>query len=128
MTRHQAATAQNRAVARELMKRIAAAALRESTAAVERLEAVVATDPAEVSVDEVLAALAAIRRNRRVLDGRIRHLLGAAVLEGAPVRSIARTAHVPVRTMSRWLAGTPAQWRGRVLVSDARCAYGWCAE
>lgn len=122
MTRRRTATEQNRRVARELMAEVAAKEFRDAVAA---LQALAEADPGEVTADAVLDAFATVRAHRGVLDRRLDHLLGLAVLEGVPVREVARTTGIPTRTLSRRLAGTPADWVGCRLAPAPYSRWGW---
>lgn len=119
MTRRSRATDQNRLVARDLMVRVSTAAVRDTEALSESLSQATDSEP-------VLDALANLRAHRAVIDARINALLGLCVLEGAPVGQIAQVTGIKARTLSRRLAGTPAEWVGRVLVADPRAhPWGW---
>lgn len=125
MTRRRTTTEQNRNVARELMRKVAAKELVEFRDAVAALQALAGADPAEVTAERVLDAFAAVREHRAVLDRRLDALLGLAVLEGVPVREIARATGIPARSLSRRLAGTPAAWVGQTLHPAPYSAWGW---
>lgn len=122
MTRHRSATTQNKMVARELMQKVAATELKEFAVAVGALQALAETD---ASAEEVLDAFAAVREHRAVLERRLDALLGLAVLEGVPIREVARTTGIPARTLTRRLSGTPAAWVGHRLVPAPYSAWGW---
>lgn len=123
MTRRGTATAQNRSVARELMQKVAEKELVEFRGAVAALQALDPGAPAEDALD----AFAEVRAHRAGLDRRLDHLLGLAVLEGVPVREVARTTGIPTRTLTRRLARTPAAWAGRRLAPAPYSAWGWTA-
>ncbi|CPR70079.1 hypothetical protein [Mycobacteroides abscessus] len=125
MTRRRTATEQNRRVARELMATVAVKELKEFAKVVADLQALAET--AEVTAEQVLDAFAAVRAHRAVLDRRLDALLGLAVLEGVPVREVARTTGIPPRTLTRRLAGTPAAWVGQTLHPAPYSAWGWSA-
>lgn len=122
MTRHRSATTQNKMVARELMQKVVATELAEFRDAVAALQALAETD---ACAEEVLDAFAAVRAHRAVLERRLYHLLGLAVLEGIPVREVARTTGIPARTLTRRLVRTPAAWTGHRLVPAPYSAWGW---
>ncbi|WP_026256260.1 hypothetical protein [Mycobacterium sp. 155] len=128
MTRRRAPTAQNRVIAKELMREIPRRELQEFTDAIAAMEALADADPEDVTAEAALDALAALRSHRPLLDARLWHLLGLAVLEGTRPAYVASNAKVPSRTLTRHLAESPAAWCGRVLVADPRRAYGWRTE
>lgn len=127
MTRRGTATEQHRNVATELMAVVAAKELSEFRDAVAALQALGKADPDAASPEAVLDAFAAVRAHRATLDRRLDMLLGLAVLEGVPVREVARTTGIRPRTLSRRLAGTPAAWVGQRLSPAPYSAWGWHA-
>ncbi|WP_078315375.1 hypothetical protein [Mycobacterium sp. D16Q16] len=127
MTRRRTATAQNREVARGLMRQVATAELKEFRDAVAALQALAEADPATVTAEAVLGAFAELRAHRCVLERRLDHLFGLAVLEGVPAREVARATGIPPRTLTRRLAGTPAVWVGAKLFPAPYSAWGWHA-
>lgn len=128
MTRRRTPTAQNRTVARELMRQISWRELEEFRDVIAPMQTLAdVADPATVTADAALEALADLRAHRRVLEARLWHLLGLAVLEGTRPVYVASNAGVPQRTLSRHLSAGPAAWRGRALVADLRSLYGWRA-
>lgn len=128
MTRRRTSTDQNRRVARELMREIPKRELREFTSVIAPMEALADADPEAATAEAALEALAALRTHRPLMEARLWHLLGAAVLEGIRPAYVASNAGVPQRTLSRHLAESPATWCGRTLVSDPLRTYGWRAE
>ncbi len=128
MTRRRTPTEQNRTVARELMRQIPRRELDEFRDVIAPMQTLAeAADPATVTADAALGALAELRTHRRVLEARLWHLLGLAVLEGTRPAYVASNAGVPQRTLGRHLANGPAAWCGRVLAVDPRSPYGWRA-
>lgn len=128
MTRRRNPTTQNRVIARRLMVEIPQTELKELAEAIAPMEALADADPETVTTEAALEALAALRAHRPVLDARLWHLLGLAVLDGTRPAYVSSNSGVPQRTLSRHLAAGPAQWCGRVLVADPRRTYGWRAE
>lgn len=128
MTRRRTPNDQNRRVARELMREIPKRELAEFTAVIAPMQDLADADPESVTAEAALEALAALREHRPVLDARLWHLLGLAVLEGVRPAYVASNSGVPQRTLSRNLATGPAAWCGRVLVSDPHRVYGWRSE
>lgn len=128
MTRRRTPTDENRTVARQLMREVPKQELKEFTAVIAPMQDLADADPESVTAEAALEALAALREHRPVLDARLWHLLGTAVLEGTRPVYVAANAHVPQRTLTRHLATGPATWCGRPLVPDPGRVYGWRAE
>ncbi|SKR41503.1 Uncharacterised protein [Mycobacteroides abscessus subsp. abscessus] len=126
--RRRTPTAQNRVVARELMRSIPKTELEEFRDVIAPMQELAEAAPETITAEAAMDALAALRAHRPVLEARLWHLLGAAVLEGVPPTYVAANAHVAQRTLTRHLATGPAQWCGKVLVADPRRVYGWRAE
>lgn len=128
MTRRRTSTAQNRVVARQLMRSIPKIELEEFRDAIAPMQELADANPETITAEAALDALAALRAHRATLETRLWHLLGVAVLEGTRPVYVASNAQVPQRTLTRHLATGPAAWCGRTLVPDPGRVYGWRAE
>ncbi|MFV8137455.1 hypothetical protein ACNQR7_07775 [Mycolicibacterium senegalense] len=128
MTRRRTPTAQNRVVARELMRSIPKTELEEFRNVIAPMQELAEAAPETITAEAAMDALAALRAHRPVLEARLWHLLGLAVLEGTRPVYVASNAQVPQRTLTRHLATGPAAWCGRALVPDPSRVYGWRAE
>lgn len=103
-------TGSNQRMSQELAPAFAADALKAIGTAAEALHALSkTTDP---TPEQMLSAVLQWHSGLAEIARPVHELLGAAVLGGAAVSTTASKLSVRPQTLSSWLAGTVAQWRG----------------
>ncbi|UQE74028.1 hypothetical protein MYK68_14970 [Gordonia sp. PP30] len=111
----QASTELSRAAAREAVKRIGRAAAREAVKRIGRAAAALKalSETEYPSPAQMIAAVASWTAAEREIHAAVVDVTAAAVLGGAAVTTTARGSHgVRPQTLSNWLSGTAARYRG----------------
>lgn len=103
-------TGGNQRAAAELAPAFAADALRAISSAAEALAALSKTT--NPSPEQVLSAVLTWHVGQQEIQRPVHELLGCAVLGGQSVSTTATKLSVRPQTLSSWLAGTVARWRG----------------
>lgn len=123
-------TAANQHIGRELQKKIAAEIIAAYTAGLEPMRQLGEMDPADVTWQDAVDALRALRQSRRLIAKLQLDLMGAVVLSGGTVNYLsdeATGAHISASTLTRRLPRTPAALIGKDLAWDPSSEYGWRA-
>ncbi|MEC4615507.1 hypothetical protein [Tsukamurella tyrosinosolvens] len=105
------ASGSNQRMSQELAPLRAAEAIRAIGVAAEALHALSKT--ASPSPGQILSAVLTWRAGLAEIARLERELLGCAVLGGQSVSTTAAKLSVRPQTLSSWIAGTSAQWRGQ---------------
>ncbi len=105
------ASGSNQRMSQELAPLRAAEAIRAIGTAAEALHAL--SKAAAPTPEQTLSAVLTWRAGQQEIQRLERELLGAAVLGGQSVSTTAAKLSVRPQTLSSWLAGTVARWRGQ---------------
>lgn len=111
----------NQRMAGELAPMRAVEAIRAIGTAAEALAAL--SKASAPTPEQTLSAVLTWRAGQAEIARLERELLGAAVLGGAAVSTTAAKLSVRPQTLSSWLAGTAAQWRGQEMRRVERGAW-----